>query len=114
MTYQSFEEWQKSPIQGAIPLPPNIQDQLDQRCPCFAKTLAECACETAGNPELAEVGESLKSVLPGLEKAYSLMNGNLAKRSPDLYMVVCVVLFVGCDALERLCVVFVLFVFLFV
>jgi len=102
MTYQSFEEWQKSPIQGAIPLPPNIQDQLDQRCPCFAKTLAECACETAGNPELAEVGESLKSVLPGLEKAYSLMNGNLAKRYPDLYMAVCDALNAGCDALERL------------
>jgi len=71
-------------------LPSKVQEQVDQRCPCFAKPLAECDCEPVENPELAELGASLKTAMPGLEKAYRFMGDNkLDKRYPDLFMAVC-------------------------
>ncbi len=99
MTYQSFEQWQQSPIQGV----PNIQEQINQRCPCMSKPLAKCDCQTDPNPELAEVGESLKSAIPWLENAYSLMRSNrLDKRYERLYMSICDALHHGREALEHL------------
>jgi hypothetical protein len=72
------------------PFTPNIQQQLDQRCPCMSKLLAECDCQSDPNPELVEVGESIKSAMPWLENAYCLMGSKkLDKRYPDLYMAVC-------------------------
>jgi hypothetical protein len=86
-----------------IPLPPNIQDQLNQRCPCYAKPLAECDCQPDPNPELTEVGESLKSAMPWLENAYCLIGSNgLNKRYERLYMSICDALHHGREALERL------------
>jgi hypothetical protein len=103
MTYQSFDEWQKSPIQGAISLPPGVQEQINQRCPCMSKPLAECDCQPDPNPELAEVGESLKSAMPWLENAYCLIgSGGLNKRYERLYESICDAMSACRDALERL------------
>ncbi len=100
---QSFEDWQQSPIQGVQPLPLGIQEHLDLRCPCYAKPLAECDCQTDPNPELLEIGESFKSAAPWLEKAYNLMGSNhMDKRYERLYMAVCDAMSACSEALERL------------
>jgi len=84
-------------------LPPDIQEQLDQRCPCMSKPLAECDCQIDPNPELAEVAESLKSAMPWLENAYCLIgSGGLNKRYERLYMSICDALHHGREALEHL------------
>lgn len=78
-------------------------EQLDQRCPCTSKPLAECNCEPDPNPELVEVAESLKSAMPWLENAYCLMGSNkLDKRYEHLYMAVCDAMNACRDALDRL------------
>ena len=85
------------------PFTPNIQQQLDQRCPCMSKLLAECDCQSDPNPELVEVGESIKSAMTWLENAYCLMNSNkLDKRYERLYMAVCDAMNAGREALDRL------------
>jgi len=103
MIYQSFEEWQKSPIQGAIPFPPSVQDQIDQRCPCMAQPASECRCEPAPNPELTEVSESLATATSWLENTYCLIGVNgLSKRYERLYLSICDSLHSAKEAMERL------------
>lgn len=74
--HQNFDQWQASPIQGAIP--------------------------ALANP-LHEVEESLKTALPWLENAYALMNSNgFDKSHHELYVAVCDAMTAvqeGCDRL---------------
>lgn len=60
-------------------LPPNIQEQLNNRCSCLSKSLADCDCEPAPNPELTEVAESLKAAISSLQDGYLVTEKKLDK-----------------------------------
>jgi hypothetical protein len=73
---QTYDQWQKSPMQGARPSP---VDPLEQ------------------------VEESLKTALPWLEQAYRLMNSNrLDKRYSKLYTAICDAMTATQDALDHI------------
>jgi hypothetical protein len=81
-----------------IPLPPNIQDQLNQRCPCYAKPLAECDCraESAMQTDLTIAQSHLQAAYDSATKA------KLGTTHHDLYMAICDAFNACNEALERL------------
>jgi hypothetical protein len=93
MTYQSFEELQQSPIQGAIPFPPGVQE----RCPCYAKPLAECDCRAEGamQTDLAIARSHLQAAYDAATKT------KLGTTHHDLYMAICDAFNACNEALER-------------
>jgi hypothetical protein len=93
MTYQSFEEWQKSPIQGAIPFPFGVQE----RCPCYAKPLAECNCRSE-----SVMQTDLSIAQAHLQAAYhAASEAKLGTTHHDLYMAICDAFNACNEALER-------------
>ena len=82
-----------------IPIPPGVQQQLNRRCPCYAKPLAECDCQTDPNPELAEVNQALKAAISSLQDAYLITEKKFNK---SLHVAVIDAMNACRDALERL------------
>ncbi len=80
-----------------IPLPPNIQDQLNQRCPCYAKPLAECDCRAESSMQ-----NDLTIARSHLQAAYdSATKAKLGTTHHDLYMAICDAFNACNEALER-------------
>jgi hypothetical protein len=101
MNHQSFEDWLKSPIQGAIPLPPGVQEQLDQRCPCMSKPIAECDCQI-DSPQQG-ICNDLATAQTFLQAAYdAATSSQLGATHNDLYMAICDSFNACNEALQRI------------
>lgn len=109
LRHQTERQWQQSPIQGAIPLPPNIQEQLDQRCSCMGKPLPECDCQSGDsqsmptNWERQAMCDDLTTAQMFLQAGYdAATKAKLGATHNDLYMAICDA-FNSCnEALERI------------
>jgi hypothetical protein len=81
------------------PLPPGVQEQLNQRCACLSKTLAECDCRSAQSTMQTD----LSIAQTHLQAAYNAATeANLGTIHHDLFMGICDALD-GCNqALQHL------------
>jgi hypothetical protein len=107
MNHQSFEEWLQSPTQGAIPLSADIQEQLNQRCPCMSKPLAECDCQSENSQptdwERQALCDDLATAQMFLQAAYdAATKAKLGATHNDLYMVICDAFNACSEALEHI------------
>lgn len=67
----------------------DLDQQISERCPCYALPLTDCRCQPAPFPELAGVEESLAVALSWLENAACLLrssgqSGNYSQLSTAL------------------------------
>ena len=80
-----------------IPLLPEVQTQLDQRCPCYAKPLVECDCRAESSMQT-----DLTIAQSHLQAAYdSATKAKLGTTHHDLYMAICDAFNACNEALER-------------